>query len=156
VSWTSTGSSTAYHDDESAPPDVEQLFAYAEDQVSSVAATLWPGQAVELAELVPSVTCYVRRIMVGGRNLFAKYSYLGSSLPTVLGGTRRSWEEVRAAQQTYVARPGSLLARQAAQLDLLRRLGGPRTCRLAGYRQGVLFTETGPAVALTTLLAAEP
>ena len=118
-------------------------------------AGLWPGQVVELAEHVPSVTCCVWRVVIGGRSCYAKYSY-GASLVSVLAGTFGGWDEVRAAQQAYVAAPGSLLAREAAQLELLSRLDGPQTPRLVGDRGGVLVTDAVPGMSLARLLQVEP
>ena len=139
-----------------ATPGVAQLFGHAADEIASAAAGLWPGRGFAFGEQVPSVTCYVRRVVVGDRQMYAKYSYLGASLVSVLAGTFGGWASVRAAQGVYLAGSGSLLAREAAQLDVLRRLGGLRTCRLVGYRRGVLFTETEPGMSLARLLATEP
>lgn len=89
-------------------PTVEQLFGYATDQISLAVSESWPGESFRFAEHVPSVTGYVRRIEVGGQTLFAKYSYLGSSVVSVLRGRCGDWDQVRVAQQRYVAAPGSM------------------------------------------------
>lgn len=137
-------------------PTVEQLFGYAAEQISVAAGELWPGEWFQLAEHVPSVTGYVRRVEVGERVLYAKYSYLGSSLVSVLRGRRGGWNRVRAAQRAYVAAPGSLLERESAQLGLLHKLGRLQTHRVAGLRRGVLFTEVVAGATLAQLLCGEP
>ncbi len=137
-------------------PTVEQLFGYAAAQIAVAAGESWPGEWLRLAEHVPSVTGYVQRVEVGGRALFAKYSYLGSSLVSVLRGRCGDWDRVRAAQAAYGAAPGSLLEREAAQLGLLHRLGRPQAQRVAGFRRGVLFTEVVPGATLAQLLRDEP
>ncbi|MGH3850364.1 MAG: phosphotransferase, partial [Pseudonocardiaceae bacterium] len=139
-----------------AKPTVEQLFGYATEQIMLAASEPWPGERIRLAEHVPSVTGFVRRVEVSGRTLYAKYSYLGNSLVSVLRGSCGDWDQVLAAQLAYVAAPGSLLEREAAQLCLLHRLGRPRAHRVAAFRCGALFTETGPGVSLAQLLCAEP
>jgi hypothetical protein len=139
-----------------AAPTAEQLFGYATEQINLAASESWPGEWLRLAEHVPSVTGYVRRIEVGGRTLFAKYSYLGSSLVSVLRGRCGDWDQVRAAQQLYTGVPGSLLEREAAQLRLLQRLGRPRAHRAAALCRGVLFTEMASGAALAQLFCAEP
>lgn len=137
-------------------PTVEQLFSYADEQIAVVAGELWPGERLQLVEHVPSATGYVRRVEVGGRSLFAKYSYLGNSLVSVLRGRCGDWEQVRAAQQAYAASPGSLLEREAAQLGLLCSLGRLRVQRVTGFRRGVLFTEAVAGATLAQLICDEP
>lgn len=139
-----------------AGPTVEQLPGYASEQITLAAGELWPDEGFELGEHVPSVTGYVRRIEVNGRTLFAKYSYLGSSLVSILRGKCGDWNQVRAAQQIYVEAPGSLLEREAAQLRLMSRLGRPPVHRAAVLRRGVLFTEAVSGISLTRLISAEP
>lgn len=137
-------------------PTVEQLFSYADEQIAVAAGELWPGEWLQLGEHVPSATGYVRRIEVGSRTLFAKYSYLGTSLVSVLRGRCGDWNLMRAAQRAYATSPGSLLEREAAQLSLLYRLGQPRVPRVAGFRHGVLFTEVVAGATLAQLLCDEP
>lgn len=139
-----------------AGPTVEQLFDYATEQIRLAASDSWPCELIRLAEHVPSVTGYVRRVEVSGRTLFAKYSYSGTSLVSVLRGRYGDWDQLRAAQLAYVVAPGSLLQREAAQLRLLHRLGRPRTHRVAAFHHGVLFTELVPGITLAQLLCAEP
>lgn len=137
-------------------PTVEQLFGYAVEQIRVAASELWPDERLRLVEHVPSVTGYVHRAEVGGRTLFAKYSYLGSSLVSVLRGRHGDWDRVRAKQRAYVVVPGSLLEREAGQLRLLHKLGRPRAHRVAAFRRGVLFTESVNSATLAQLLCAEP
>ncbi|MGH3798638.1 MAG: hypothetical protein ACRDTD_00610 [Pseudonocardiaceae bacterium] len=137
-------------------PTVEQLFGYAVEEITVAASESWPGERFRLAEHVPSVTGYVQRVEVGGRSLFAKYSYLGSSLVSILRGRCGGWDRVRAAQLAYVAAPGSLLEREAAQLCLLRKLGRPQAHRVAAFHRGVLFTEAVTGASLARLLCDEP
>jgi len=89
------------------------------------------------------------RLSVDGRDLFAKYSLLGTSLVSLLRGSCGGWDVVRRAQHGYAASPGPLLAREAAQLRLLAELGHPRVHAVAGARRGVLFTSavSGPTLA---------
>lgn len=138
-------------------PQVAEVFAYAEQHVCQAAAELWPGVPVVLGEHVPSVTGYVQRLRVGDRPLYAKLSFLGVSLVSLLRGACGSWEETRRAQREYEERPDGLLAREAAQLRLLRHLGRPVACELAGLRRGVMFTEpvTGPTLANALLTRPE-
>lgn len=156
MGWTNAVASTVEPDGVSAPPAVPQLFGHAADQIRLAVAGLWPGQVVEPTEHVPSVTCCVWRVVIGGRSLYAKYSYLGASLVSLLAGSFGGWDAVHTAQQAYVTRPGSLLAREAAHLELLGRLDGLQTSRLVGYRGGVLFTDAVPGTPLARLLLAEP
>ncbi len=137
-------------------PSVEHVFGYATEQIMVATEQLWPGDAARLLEHVPSVTSYVCRIQVGHRSLYAKYSYLGSSLVSVLRGRCGDWNQVRAAQLSYVRTPGSLLAREAVQLRFLDRLWRPRACRVVGYRLGALFTEPARGVTLAQMLREDP
>ncbi|WP_432105960.1 hypothetical protein [Streptomyces sp. bgisy091] len=54
----------------SAPPDADEVFAYASGEIAAAAAELWPAAGVELGEYVPSVTGHVRRLHVDGRPLY--------------------------------------------------------------------------------------
>ncbi|MFE7124259.1 phosphotransferase [Streptomyces sp. NPDC057617] len=130
-------------------PEPEQVFAFAEQEIRSAGAELWPGAELTLGAHVPSVTGYVRPLRVDGRELCAKYSYLGVSLVSLLQGAGGDWTIVRETQQTYTVRPEALLTREAAQLRFLAALGRPKVCAVAGLRRGVLFTErvTGPPLA---------
>jgi len=100
-------------------PTVEQVVAYCTTAVIEAATTSWPDQVVTLAEHVPSVTGYVQRIEVGGRDLYAKVSLLGVSLVSILRGRYGCWASVRLDQQSYVSDVDNLLRREAAQLRFL-------------------------------------
>ncbi|MFD4787609.1 phosphotransferase [Streptomyces sp. NPDC058459] len=129
-------------------PQTADLFALSADRIRSAAGTLWPGEPLTLGDHVPSVTGYVQRAGIGGRSVFAKDSILGLSLVSVLRGVAGDRDTVRAAQAAYASSPGSLLAREAAQLRVLDAVG-VRVGRCTGYAAGVLFTEptTGPTLA---------
>jgi hypothetical protein len=146
-------STAAAHTSPGPVPDVAEVFAFAQDEIRSAAAELWPGARVELSSHIPSVTGYVHRIRVGGRELYAKHSFLGMSLVSILRGVAGDWAEVQRAQAVYVQRPDALLVREAAQLRLLADLGRPRVCEVAGLALGVLFTApvTGPTLAALLL-----
>ncbi|MEU2740945.1 phosphotransferase [Streptomyces sp. NPDC007095] len=136
-------------------PQTADLFALSADRIHRAAGALWPGEPLTLGDHVPSVTGYVHRASIGGRNVFAKDSILGLSLVSVLRGVAGDHDRVRAAQAAYATSPGSLLAREAAQLRALDA-AGVRVGRCAGYAAGVLFTEpvTGPTLA--DLIAKDP
>ncbi|MGX2997393.1 phosphotransferase [Streptomyces sp. JNUCC 64] len=129
-------------------PAPADLMTYASGWIGHTAAALWPGATVRFGPHVPSVTAYVRRIEVDGRPLFAKVSLLGVSLVSVLRGARGDWTRVKARQTAYTASPGGLLERETLQYGILRT-AGLRAPRIAGYADGVLFTEpvNGPTLA---------
>ncbi|MFB7510018.1 phosphotransferase [Streptomyces broussonetiae] len=129
-------------------PQAADLFALSADRIHRAAADLWPCEPLTLGDHVPSVTGYVHRASIGGRDVFAKDSILGLSLVSVLRGVAGDRDMVRAAQAAYATSPASLLAREAAQLRALDA-SGVRVGRCAGYAAGVLFTEpvTGPTLA---------
>ncbi|MGW3201926.1 phosphotransferase [Streptomyces sp. NPDC001118] len=136
-------------------PQTADLFALSAGRIHRAAAALWPGEPLTLGDHVPSVTGYVHRAHVGGLDVFAKDSILGLSLVSALRGAAGDRDKVRAAQAAYATSPGSLLAREAAQLRALDA-AGVQVGRCAGYADGVLFTEpvTGPTLA--DLIAKEP
>lgn len=137
-------------------PGVAEVFAHAAAHIHRAAADLWPGEPVILECHVPSVTGYVHRARVGDRTLYAKTSFLGVSLVSLLRGACGPWPTVRHAQQGYVTRLDGLLAREAAQLDILAGMGRPRACAVAGIRWGVIFTEPVPGPSLGELLLVRP
>ena len=137
-------------------PGVEEVFRFAEQEVGLAAAELWPGAVVEFGAHVPSVTGYVRRIAVDGRELYAKYAFLGVSLVSLLRGTCGEWPQVLKEQPAYVARADALLEREAAQLRLLARMRYPRVCPVAGVARGVLFTGPVAGPSLGDLLMLQP
>ncbi|MGW4821723.1 phosphotransferase [Streptomyces sp. NPDC004227] len=149
-------STAAAHTSPGPVPDVAEVFAFAQDEIRSAVAELWPGAQVELSSHIPSVTGYVHRIRVGGRELYAKHSFLGMSLVSILRGVAGDWAEVQRAQAVYIQRPDALLVREAAQLRLLADLGKPRVCQVAGLARGVLFTAPVPGPTLAALLLRDP
>ncbi|PKV89928.1 hypothetical protein [Streptomyces sp. TLI_146] len=133
-----------------------ELFRYADRKILEAATRVWPrADEVRLGAHVPSVTGYVRGIAVDGEELFAKYSFLGLSLVSVVRGTCGSWAAVRAAQAAYIASSGTLLEREAEQLKLLS-LSGVRAAEAAGYRDDVLFTRPLHGPTFGELIAKEP
>ncbi|MEV6675157.1 hypothetical protein [Streptomyces sp. NPDC051162] len=139
-----------------AVPAVDEVFAYADQQIEQAAAELWPGAGVRLGHHTPSVTTYVRRLVVDDRTLYAKVSLLGLSLVSVLRGTAGDWATVRAAQAAYQGSPGTVLEREARCLAILREEAGVLACPVAGHTRGVLFTEPVAGPTLADLLAKEP
>ncbi|MFB7359456.1 hypothetical protein [Streptomyces gardneri] len=128
----------------------------ASEQVLTAARSVWPGADVLPGPVTPSVTSYVQRLTVDGRDLYAKVSVCGVSLVSLLRGACGGLATVRARQAAYLVSPGSLMAREAVQL---RTLAGPArlgTVALAGYDRGVLFTEPVPGLTLADLIEAEP
>lgn len=137
-------------------PGLDELSAFAEREILRAGRELWPGAAVDRGAHVPSITGYVRLLRVDGRALYAKYSFLGISLVSLLRGTSGGWSLVRQAQQAYVARPDSPPAREATQLRLLTALGRPKVSVVVGLRHGVLFTQPVVGPTLATLLLDQP
>ncbi|MGW3264796.1 phosphotransferase [Streptomyces sp. NPDC001056] len=137
-------------------PAVVDLFVHAAGQIHRAAAEIWPGEPVHLVRHVPSVTGYVHRVCVGDRVLYAKTSFLGVSLVSLLRGTHGPWPDICRAQEEYVRRPDSLIAREAEQLQILDRIGRPRVCAVAGLRHGVMFTEPVAGPSLGDLLLKRP
>jgi hypothetical protein len=135
---------------------VADIFVYAAAQIHRAAADIWPGEPVCLECHVPSVTGYVHRARVGDRSLYAKTSFLGVSLVSLLRGACGPWARVLEAQRDYIARPDGLLPREAAQLRILAGLDRPRVCTVAGLAQGVIFTEPVTGLSLGDLLIARP
>ncbi|MEU2284296.1 phosphotransferase [Streptomyces sp. NPDC013178] len=136
-------------------PKPADLFALSADRIRRAASDLWPGQTLIFGEHVPSITGYVHHATVGGRTLYAKDSILGLSLVSVLRGLAGDWDTVRAAQAAYATSPGSLLAREAAQLRTMET-AGVRVARCCGYAAGVLFTESVAGPTLADLIAKDP
>ncbi|MDX3386184.1 phosphotransferase [Streptomyces niveiscabiei] len=138
------------------PPGIADVFVYAATHIHEAAGALWPGERIVLESHVPSVTGYVHRVRVDDRALYAKTSFLGMSLVSLLCGAGGPWPVVRQAQQAYQDRPGSLPAREAAQLRLLAAMAAPRVCALAGLKSGVVFTEPVSGPSSGDLLLAQP
>ncbi|MFB7452940.1 hypothetical protein [Streptomyces sp. NPDC056194] len=138
------------------PPTAHDVLEMAGEQVLTAARLRWPGAQVVPGPVTPSVTSYVQLLDVDGRLLYAKVSVCGVSLVSVLRGACGDLATVRARQAAYLASPGSLMAREAAQL---RTLAGPAalgTVPLAEYAGGVLFTAPVPGPTLADLMEAEP
>ncbi|MEY9998114.1 hypothetical protein ABIE67_010235 [Streptomyces sp. V4I8] len=136
-------------------PEPGPLFELLADRIRRVASEQWPGEPVTIGARVPSVTSYVHRVHLAGREMFAKNSVLGLSLVSVLRGVAGDGDRVRAAQAAYAMSPTSLLAREAAQLRALDT-AGIRVGRCVGYRHGVLFTEAVNGPSLLDLITKEP
>ncbi|MER7048079.1 phosphotransferase [Streptomyces jumonjinensis] len=136
-------------------PSPADVMTYASGWIEHTAAGLWPGATVRLGPHIPSVTAYVRRVEVDDRPLFAKVSLLGVSLASVLRGACGDWATVKARQAAYTTTPGGLLERETIQYGILHtaRLGAPR---IAGYADGVLFTEPVNGLTLTDLIVKQP
>lgn len=117
---------------------------------------LWPDRKVALGPQCPSVTSYVCRVTVDDEELIAKYSWLGISLVSILRGAGGTWKEVQEAQRAYVQSAELLTAREAQNLEFLRRLGRPRVCETAGMHGGVLLTRIAAGTPLADELAARP
>ncbi|WP_369776316.1 hypothetical protein [Streptomyces sp. R33] len=132
------------------------MFDQADRRIAAAAAALWPAARIELGLHVPSPTTYVRRMRVDDRTVYAKYSFVGMSLVSLLRGSAGTWPQVLAAQELYVQRPDSLMRREAAQLAFLSRLPGPRPGLLAGLHDGVLFTTPVTGTPLSQALLTQP
>ncbi|MEV0278535.1 hypothetical protein AB0I22_19435 [Streptomyces sp. NPDC050610] len=138
------------------PVTIDVLFADAAARIEASARALWPGRAVRLGAHLPSVTCYVQHVDVGGRALVAKISYLGVSLVSLLRGVRGDWPTVQAAQAAYLTAPSTLLDREATQLRLMEQVPGLDACPVAGVHSGVLFTGRVSGPTLADLLTTAP
>ncbi|MFI5986863.1 phosphotransferase [Streptomyces sp. NPDC051555] len=134
----------------------EQVFAYADQRIAEAADALWPDSRIDMGQHVPSPTAYVRRMRVDGQAVFAKYSFLGMSLVSLLRGAAGDWSRVRAEQEFYVQRPDSLIRRETEQLAFLSRLHGPVTGVLAGQHNSVLFTAPAGGTSLGQMMLAHP
>ncbi|MGW2724888.1 phosphotransferase [Streptomyces sp. NPDC001492] len=136
-------------------PQPADLYALSTARIHRAAATLWPHEPLTWGDHVPSVTGYVHRARIGGRDLFAKDSVLGLSLVSVLRGVAGDREKVRAAQAAYATSPVSLLAREAGQLRTLAA-AGVKAAHCAGFAGGVLFTAAVTGPTLADLIAKDP
>ncbi|MFI1829090.1 hypothetical protein ACH41E_21950 [Streptomyces sp. NPDC020412] len=136
-------------------PTPAEVLAHAGGWIEHTASGLWPGSTVRPGPHVPSVTAYVSRIEVGGRPLFAKVSMLGVSLVSVLRGACGDWPQVKARQAAYTAASGGLLERETIQYGILHA-AGLKAPRVAGYADGVLFTEPVAGPTLADLIVKRP
>lgn len=133
-----------------------EVARFADEQIISAALALWPGAALEFGAHVPSVTGYVRRLLVGEQVVYAKISFLEIPLVSLLRGAAGTWAQVQADQYAYSRHPGGLLEREAAQLTVLHRGRRPQVAPILGYRHGVLFTQAVPGLSLADLLVNSP
>ena len=136
-------------------PDLDALFALTADRIHRAAVEEWPDEPVTLGAHIPSVTGYVRRMHIGGREVIAKDSVLGLSLVSILRGVAGDGDQVRAGQAAYATSPTSLLAREAAQLRAMDA-ASIRVARCVGFRHGVLFTEAVTGPSLLDLVVKDP
>ncbi len=136
--------------------NAEQLYEASRRAIALAAEDLWPGRAAVLGPHCPSVTSYVCQVLVDGMELYAKYSWLSSSLVSVLRGARGSWEDVQEAQEPYVKSIDLVTRRELQHLEFLRQLGRPRVCEMAKLRRGVLFTQAVPGVTVAEELVLRP
>ncbi|MFF2580455.1 phosphotransferase [Streptomyces goshikiensis] len=137
-------------------PAAADVFVYADRQITEAAITQWPDAWVSLGTRVPSPTGYVRRIRVDDRHVYAKYSFLGTSLVSLLRGASGDWPKVQAAQERYVRSGESLMRREAAQIRFLAAGRRPRPAQFKGLQAGVLFTAPATGTPLSRLLLADP
>ncbi|WP_228995189.1 hypothetical protein [Streptomyces sp. DH8] len=126
-----------------------QLYEASRRAIALAAEDLWPGRGAVLGPQCPGVTSYVCQVLVDGEELYAKYSWLSSSLVSILRGARGAWADVKEAQEPYVKSVDLVTRREFQHLEFLQQLGRPRVCETAGFRGGVLFTRAvaGPTVA---------
>ncbi|MFJ3083417.1 hypothetical protein ACIPJG_27155 [Streptomyces halstedii] len=132
------------------------LHAASRQIITRAVEEAWPDKDIVPGPQCPSVTSYVCRVTVDGEEVIAKYSWLGMSLVSILRGAGGTWEEVQATQRAYVDSTELLTAREAQNLELLRRLGRPRVCGTAGLHGGVLLTHIVAGTPLADELSARP
>jgi hypothetical protein len=137
-------------------PAMAEVARFADEQIITAAQALWPGASLEFGAGVPSVTGYLRRLLVGEQVVYAKVSLLGMSLVSLLRGAAGTWPQIQAAQYAYSRTPGGLLEREAAQLAVLHRGRRPQVAPVLGYRRGVLFTQGVPGLSLADVLLNSP
>ncbi|WP_405911606.1 hypothetical protein OG760_01435 [Streptomyces sp. NBC_00963] len=80
---------------ESTAVSATALHAATRQVISHAAEDLWPDQQIMLGQECPSVTSYVCRLTVDGEELIAKYSWLGTSLVSILRGAGGTWAGCR-------------------------------------------------------------
>ncbi|MFE7482456.1 hypothetical protein [Streptomyces sp. NPDC057552] len=136
----------------------ELLYAASRKAIASVVKDLWPGKDAALGASCPSVTSYVCEVTVPGEQelLYAKYSWLSTSLVSILRGAKGPLEEVQEAQLSYVRSADLLTRREAQHLAFLRELGRPRVCDTVGLHNGVLLTRAAKGRAIADEMAARP
>ncbi|MFH9197203.1 hypothetical protein ACH4KO_06795 [Streptomyces anulatus] len=108
--------------------NAERLYEASRRAITLAVDDLWPGRGAVLGPQCPSVTSYVCSVTVDGEAMYAKYSWLGSSLVSILRGARGTWDEVLEAQHpapcpTDSRTPVGRGAGSIAPLDDRRRTG---------------------------------
>ena len=136
-------------------PTMREVSGLADQLIVSAALALWPGARLQGAAHVPSVTSYIRRLVVNDTVVYAK-SILGMPLVELLRGAAGSWPATQEAQRVYLRDHGSFLEREAGQLAVLHRGRHPQVARLMGYHDGVLFTQAVPGLPLSEMLLHSP
>ncbi|MFG3406495.1 hypothetical protein [Streptomyces sp. NPDC048142] len=136
--------------------DAEQLYEASRHAIALTVDDLWPGRNVVLGPQCPSVTSYVCPVTVDGEELYAKYSWLSSSLVSILHGARGTLDEVLEAQPAYIRSADSVTRREYQHLEALREIGRPRVAETAGFRAGVLFTRSVPGMTIAEEIAVRP
>ncbi|WDG29404.1 hypothetical protein N7925_14105 [Streptomyces sp. CA-278952] len=134
----------------------EQLYEASRRAITLTADDLWPGRGAVLGPQCPSVTSYVCSVTVDGEEMYAKYSWLGSSLVSILRGARGTWDDVLEAQHSYTRSADLVTRREYQHLEFLRELGRPRVCEGATFRAGVLFTKAVPGTTVAEEITARP
>ncbi|MFJ9886139.1 hypothetical protein ACIQRW_09765 [Streptomyces sp. NPDC091287] len=136
--------------------NAEQLYEASRRAITLTVDDLWPGRGAVLGPQCPSVTSYVCPVTVDGEVMYAKYSWLGSSLVSILRGARGAWDDVLEAQHPFTKSADSVTRREYQHLEFLRELGRPRVCEDAEFRAGVLFTKAVPGTTVAEELTARP
>ncbi|KRA45858.1 hypothetical protein ASD97_39340 [Streptomyces sp. Root63] len=136
--------------------NAEQLYEASRRSIALTVENLWPGSSAVLGPQCPSITSYVCPVTVDGEAMYAKYSWLGSSLVSILRGARGTWEDVLEAQHPYTKSADLVTRREYQHLKFLRELGRPRVCEAPAFRTGVLFTEAVPGMTIAEMITACP
>ncbi|WP_411082548.1 hypothetical protein [Streptomyces sp. cmx-18-6] len=132
------------------------LFEASRRAIAQAAEDLWPGRGAVLGPQCPGVTSYVCQVQVDGQELYAKYSWLSSSLVSILRGARGAWADVQEAQEPYVRSADLVTRREYQHLEFLQQLGRPRVCEPIGLSGGVLFTRAVAGKTVAEELAEHP
>ncbi|XXZ51733.1 hypothetical protein AAGT00_28115 [Streptomyces cavourensis] len=132
------------------------LYEASRRAIAQAAKELWPGGGAILGPQCPSVTSYVCQVHVDGQELYAKYTWLSTSLVSILRGARGTWAQVQEAQDPYVKSADLLTRREYQHLRFLQELGRPRVGEAVGLSDGVLFTRAVAGVTVAEELAVRP
>ncbi|MEU5137944.1 hypothetical protein [Streptomyces californicus] len=136
--------------------DSEELYAASRRVIALAVEDLWPERNAVMGPQSPSVTSYVCPVTVDGREMFAKYCWVGTSLVSILRGARGSMAEVMEAQGPYTMSRDLVTRREHQHLEALREIGRPRVADTAGFRAGVLFTHAVPGTTIAEEITARP